>query len=106
MLHVVARIELRPGARTRFLDEFRRLEPLVRGEDGCVEYVGVVDVPTAISAQTPVGEHVVLVVERWTDEAALAAHLVAPHMAAYRERVADLVASTTIHVLGAVSGPV
>lgn len=99
MLHVVARIELVPGARARFVDEFRRLEPLVRAEDGCLEYVGLVDASTGLAAQTPAGDDVLLVVEKWASDAALGAHLRAPHMAAYRERVAGLVVSTTVHVL-------
>jgi quinol monooxygenase YgiN len=105
MLHVIARIELRPGARAAFVEEFRRLEPLVRAEAGCLEYVGVVDAPTALAAQTPVGEDVLYVVEKWESEAALGAHLAAPHMADHRERVRDLAAGTTVHVLRASSEP-
>ena len=105
MLHVIARVELVPGARSAFVDAFRRLEPLVRAEEGCLEYTGVVDADTRLAAQTPVGEDVLYVVEKWMSEGALAAHLAAPHMAEHRERTEGLVASTTVHVLRASSDP-
>ena len=39
------------------------------------------------------------VVEKWEDIEALEAHLVAPHMLAYRERVKSMVRSATLHIL-------
>ena len=38
MIHVVAKIEVVPGKRDAFLDEFHRLVPEVLAEEGCVEY--------------------------------------------------------------------
>ena len=99
MVHVLATIELQPGARTRFLGEFRQVVPAVRAEDGCLEYGATVDVPTGLPAQPPVRDHVVVVVEKWRDLPALQAHLAAPHMTAYRARVKDLVIATTLQVL-------
>lgn len=99
MLHVIAEIRLRPGARDAFVTEFLRLTPLVLAEDGCLEYAGALEVPTGIALQLPVREDVLTVVERWRDEAALAAHLDAPHMAEHRERVRELTQGTTIRVL-------
>ena len=101
MLHVIARIETVPGARPRLVEAFRELEPLVRAEAGCLEYAAAVDADTALAAQTRAGDDVLHVVERWTSEAALAAHLAAPHMRAHRERVAPLVAHTAVYVLRA-----
>lgn len=99
MLHVLAEIRLRPGARDAFVEEFRRLTPLVLAEDGCLAYEGALEVPSGIGAQAPVREDVLTVVERWRDEAALAAHLAAPHMAEHRERARGLTDGTTIRVL-------
>jgi quinol monooxygenase YgiN len=99
VIHVLAEIRLAPGARERFLAEFRLLEPLVRAEEGCIEYVGAFDKQTAIAAQAPVRNDVVMVIEKWESEAALARHLDTPHMVAYRKRVKSLVSSTVIHVL-------
>ena len=100
MVHVVATIEVHSGARTRFLGEFQRIVPTVRAEDGCLEYGAAVDVATGLAAQGPVRDDVVIVVEKWRDLPALEAHLVAPHMTAYRARVKDLVIKTTLQVLG------
>ena len=99
MIHVLAEIRLAPGARKRFLSEFRLLEQVVRAEAGCIEYVGAFDTQTAIAAQAPVRADVVMVIEKWESEAALARHLDAPHMIEYRKRVKHLVSSTLIHVL-------
>ena len=99
MVHVLAEVRLAPGARELFLAEFRLLEPKVRAEAGCIEYVGTVDTKTTIAAQAPLRDDVVIVIEKWETEAALSAHLDAPHMVAYRKRVKGLVSSTLIHVL-------
>jgi quinol monooxygenase YgiN len=99
MLHVIATIEVVEGKRAAFLAEFRQLVPLVRAEDGCVEYGAAIDVPTAIPAQAPVREDTVVVVEKWATLDALQAHLAAPHMAEYRQRVAGLVRSVSLQIL-------
>ena len=99
MIHVLAEIRTQPGARDAFVADLRALEPVVRAEAGCIEYAGAVDVPTGIRVQAPVRDDVVMVVEKWADEAALAAHLDAPHMHAHRARVKPFVAGVTIHVL-------
>jgi quinol monooxygenase YgiN len=99
MVHVVATIELHSGARARFLGEFQQIVPTVQAEDGCIEYGAAVDVATGLSAQGPLRDHVVVVVEKWRDLSALQAHLVAPHMTTYRARVKDLVIQTTLQVL-------
>ena len=99
MIHVVATIQLAPGARERFLAEFRQLEPLVRAEAGCIEYIGVVDAPTSIAAAAQLRDDVLTVIEKWESEAALAAHLQAPHMLDHRTRTTGLALGTTIHIL-------
>src|SRR5262249_32793445 len=99
MIHVIATIELAAGRREEFLKEVRLVVPQVRGETGCIEYGPTVDVPTGIPAQGPPRPDVVTVVEKWANLAALKAHLVAPHMEAYRPRVKHLVRSTTLQVL-------
>jgi quinol monooxygenase YgiN len=99
MIHVIATIELVEGQRDAFLKEFRALVPQVRAENGCLEYGPAVDVASGISALGPPRANVVTVIEKWNDLAALKAHLVAPHMEAYRPRVKHLVRSTTLQVL-------
>jgi quinol monooxygenase YgiN/dTDP-4-dehydrorhamnose 3,5-epimerase-like enzyme len=99
VIHVLATIHLAPGARERFLEEFAQLVPLVRAEEGCIEYGAAVEEQTAIAAQAPVRADEVTVIEKWASEAALAAHLDAPHMHTHRERVRGLTTGTTIRIL-------
>src|SRR4029077_9200129 len=98
MIHVIATIELAEGARDAFLAEFRKLVPLVRAEAGCLEYGPTTDLDTGISVQMPVRVDVVTVVEKWESLDALRAHMSAPHMTEYRQRVKDLVAGVTLQV--------
>ena len=100
MIHVIATITVRPGCRAGFLAEFRRMMPDTRAEDGCLAYEPLVDAaPGVHAAQVPQRPEVVTIVERWRDLAALRAHLVAPHMAAYRARVAYHVVSVQLQIL-------
>jgi quinol monooxygenase YgiN len=102
MVHVVATIALTDGVRERFLEEFAQIVPIVRAEDGCVEYAATVDLATGLAAQPPVRDQVVVVVEKWRDLPALEAHLVAEHMTAYRARVKAMVIRTELQVLSTV----
>lgn len=99
MIHVIATIDLRPDTRDRFLDEFHGIIPEVLAEDGCIEYGATVDVATGIPAQPALRPDVAVIVEKWRDIDALRAHLSAPHMLAYRERVKPYVVRSTLHVL-------
>lgn len=99
MIHVIATIAVKPGRRDAFLAEFHRVVPAVLAEDGCLAYGPAVDVASGIPAQPPPRQDAVVVIEQWRDLAALRAHLEAPHMGAYRERVQDLVVGAQLQVL-------
>ena len=99
MIYVIATVEVKPGKREAFLAEFHRNIPNVRAEMGCVEYGPTVDLKTDIKAQIPLRENVVTIVEQWESLPALQAHLGAPHMLTYRERVKDHVVGVTLQVL-------
>lgn len=99
MIHVIAIIELVPGTRTAFLDEFHKIVAPVRAETGCLEYGPAVDAASGIPQQQPLGEDVVTVVEKWESVDALQAHLAAPHMLAYREQVKSYVKQVRLHIL-------
>jgi quinol monooxygenase YgiN len=99
MIHVIAGIELRPGTREQFLALFRANIPNVLAEEGCLRYEPTVDVEAGIAAQGGVRPNVVTIVEAWESVAHLKAHLAAPHMAAYREQVKDLVAGVRLQVV-------
>jgi quinol monooxygenase YgiN len=99
MIHVIATIELNEGKRDAFLAEFRKLVPLVRTEEGCLDYGPALDVPTGLAIQGGVRDNVVTVVEKWENLDLLKKHLQAPHMIAYRPRVKDFVRATKLQVL-------
>ncbi|RIK75109.1 MAG: antibiotic biosynthesis monooxygenase [Planctomycetota bacterium] len=96
MIHVIATIEVRDGTRDQFLREFHRLAPIVRDEDGCIEYVPVIDRATSVSE--PPRANVITLIEKWSNYEALEAHLQAPHMVRYRNTVKDLIVSLRIQV--------
>src|SRR5262245_25004110 len=99
MIHVIATIELKDGAREAFLQEFHALMPKVHAEQGCIEYGPAIDLPTNIPVQVPPRPNVAVIVEKWADLPALQAHLQAPHMTEYRARVKDFVQSAKLQIL-------
>jgi quinol monooxygenase YgiN len=99
MIHVLATIETAPGKRDEFLEEFHKLMPQVHAEQGCLEYGPACDTFANIPSQPALRGNTVTVIEKWESLEALHAHLAAPHMIAYRNKVKDLVAGVTIHVL-------
>ena len=99
MICVIATINLVEGRRDEFLEEFRKIVPLVREETGCIEYAPMIDIPTEIDAQAQPVESVVFVVEKWESVDALEAHLMTPHMLNYRKQVKNLVTGAEIRIL-------
>ena len=65
MLHVLAYITAKPGMREAVLREFQANMPAVHGEEGCIEYVPVVDLPAFGLFQTELGPDTFVVVEKW-----------------------------------------
>ncbi len=104
MIHVIATITLKPGTRGEFLSHFAWVTPLVRAEDGCLEYQATTDLPTGLAVQPPERPDVVVVVEKWQTVDHLKVHLTAPHMTEYRVRVKELVAGVVLHVLQPTDG--
>ena len=99
MIYVIATIEITAGKRDEFVRAFRANVPNVLAEDGCIEYEPTVDLATEIKAQPAMRANFVTVVEKWESLDALNAHLVAPHMLSYREKVKVLVKGVSIQVL-------
>jgi quinol monooxygenase YgiN len=102
MLHVLAFITTKPGLRDAVLQEFRTNIPAVHAEEGCIEYVPVVDIPTFGPFQTELGPNTFVVVEKWASPEALNAHVAAPHMKEYAAKTKDMIANRVIHVLSPV----
>jgi quinol monooxygenase YgiN len=99
MIYVIATIELNPGGKEKYLAELKRVVPLVRKEEGCLEYGPNVDVPMGIPIQVPRRENVVTLIEKWESPEALKAHFNQPHFLEYRERVKDVMKGVSIQVL-------
>jgi quinol monooxygenase YgiN len=96
MIHVIAVITAKPGQREAVLEKFRANIPAVLAEQGCIEYVPVVDAP---GFPAVAGADSFIVVEKWESPEALKAHAAAPHMAAYGAATKEMVASRAIHVM-------
>jgi quinol monooxygenase YgiN len=99
VIHVIAIITAKPGQRDAVLEAFRQNMPAVHAEEGCIEYVPVIDAEGGPKWMTKLGPDSFIVIEKWETQDALAAHAAAPHMAAYAAKVKDMLASRTIHVL-------
>ena len=99
MIYVIATVEVVAGKREQFLDEFRRLVPAVLAEKGCLFYGPTVDIASGLPRQIPLRENTVTIVESWDSLTDLHAHIVAPHMTTYRERVKELVVGSQLQIL-------
>jgi quinol monooxygenase YgiN len=102
MIRVVAVITAKPGRRDEFLAVFRANVPAVRAEKGCIEYAAHIDAAGIGPVQAKFGPDTFVVLESWGSHEAFAAHIAAPHMAAYARNTKDLTASCAIHVLSAI----
>ena len=99
MIFVIATSELEPGCRDKFIAIVKENIPLVQAEDGCISYTLTGDFDSGLSAQVKTGENVVTFVECWESIDHLKAHLAAPHMNTFREKVQGMRKSSTLKVL-------
>jgi quinol monooxygenase YgiN len=93
---------LAEGMRDDFLALQRDLLPLVRDEAGCVAYTPSVDVPLAEPAKTPPRSNCIIMHEQWESLPALKAHLTAPHMGDFRNKVQNMVKNVKVEVFESV----
>ena len=99
MIHVIATIELRPNCREAYLAVLQKNVPNVKAEAGCLAYEPVVDIDSGLPVQGALRESVVTIVEAWESLEPLVAHLKTPHMAAYRDAVADYVENLSVQIM-------
>lgn len=99
MVHVLAVITTKPGMREKMLEIFNANVPAVHAEDGCIEYGATIDHENAGDVQTRYGDDTFVVVEKWASLDALKAHMKAPHMAAYGQKVKDMQAGRKIYIM-------
>ena len=98
MIHVIASIHVKGGEMARFVESFKSNVPKVLKEAGCMGYVLTIDFPSGLPPQD-LDDNVATVIENWRSLEDLQAHLSAPHMIAYREKVKDLVDTMSMKVL-------
>ena len=98
MINVLASISIKEGKRADFIAAFKDNLPAVRAEEGCIEYFPAVDIDADLPPQQ-LDENEVTVIEKWASLEALRAHLSAPHMLAYKEKVKDIVEGVSLKVL-------
>jgi len=98
MVHVIASIDIKEGRVAEFLDIFKANIPHVLKEKGCVEYVPTIDLPAGLAPQELAG-NVVTIIEKWESLEDLRAHLSAPHMLVYQQKVKNIVEQVTLKVL-------
>jgi len=98
MINVLASIQIKAGKVSEFIEIFNTNVENVRAEDGCIEYYSTVDLDADLPPQV-LDENVVTIIEKWESLAALRAHLTAPHMLTYREKVKDIVENVSLKVL-------
>lgn len=98
MIIVIASIQIKEDRQSEFLKIFKSNVPHVLEEAGCREYFPTIDVPTGLPPQE-LDKDLVTIIEKWDSLEDLKAHLSAPHMLAYREKVKDLVDTVTLKVL-------
>ena len=97
MIRVVATLKVKAGHRAEFIEIFKANVPNVLKEKGCLEYVPTVDLPTDMPQA--MDENIVTVIEKWESPEALKEHSVAPHMKAFREKVKDILESSSLRIL-------
>ncbi len=99
MIFVIAKSELKPGCREKFIEIVKDNIPLVLAEDGCISYTLTGDYESGLSAQQKCGENTVVFVECWESMEHLKMHLQSSHMNAFREKVRDMRAGSSLQVL-------
>jgi len=98
MIHVLASVAVKSDRMDPFLTIFKENVPLVLAEQGCLEYAPACDIDASLDVQQ-LNPQMVTVIEKWESLEDLHAHLKAPHMETYREKVKDLIESVTLKVL-------
>lgn len=81
MLIVLGEATLGEGALDKARDAFTAAAKETRAEEGCIAYTFAQDVSDPAK---------LLIVEKWVDDAALAAHGKTPHMAAFRAAISGI----------------
>ncbi len=98
MINVLAFLHIKEGQLPEFLAIFKANIPHVLREKGCIAYVPTIDVPTDLPPQD-LNKNMVTIIEKWESLDDLLAHLKAPHMLAYGEKVKNIVEKKSLKIL-------
>jgi len=98
MIHVIASIQVKEGKMSQFMKVFKTNIPNVLEETGCIEYVPTIDLPSGLPPQE-LNPNIATIIEKWQSLDDLKAHLTAPHMLDYKEKVKNMVEGMSIKVL-------
>lgn len=99
MLTIIADIQVHSAKNRQIvLDALALIRPVVLAEAGCHGYEPLVDQDTHAPFQTK-DPNSILMLEKWQTVEHLQAHLNAPHMLDYREKVKDYVRDVKIRIL-------
>ena len=99
MIFVIAISVLEDNCRDKFIAIVKENIPLVLAEAGCINYTLTGDFDSGIAAQEKTGADTVTFVECWESIEHLKAHLAAPHMDSFREKVQGMRKSSSLKIL-------
>ena len=102
MIFVIATSELKPEYKADFIEAVKANIPKVHAEAGCISYELAGDVESGLAPQVKCGDNVLTFVECWESLDHLKAHLAAPHMAEFKEKVKDMRVSSSLKILSPV----
>ena len=98
VVNVIASISVKTGSLADYLAVLKANVPSVRKEEGCIEYILMVDIDAKLPPQV-FDKNVVTIFEKWASLGTLHAHLGSPHMNDYREKVKNMVERVAVKVL-------
>ncbi len=98
MIHVIARLKAEAGHRDSVLAAFNETLATVRAKPGCLVYTPAVHFDSGMPGQVGYNEDEVLIVEKWTDLAALQAHIQDPAYRAWYMDVWPMIATASMEI--------
>jgi quinol monooxygenase YgiN len=99
MICIIATINLKDGKRENYLEEMRKILPIVQKEEGCIQYQPTVDVDTDLRFQIKYRPDTVTVLEKWDSLEALKEHAMATHMTDFRHAVKEFIQFMQLQIL-------
>ena len=97
MIYVIAKSELKPGCREKYIEIAKANIPNVLAEEGCIFYTLTEDCDAGFGKE--INPNVVTFVECWESVEHLHKHLAQPHMDKFREQIADMRVSSELSVV-------